>query len=74
MKTFIESLKSNTTIPYEVGEAMKERIVVGELKVDITGKALTSEQHAGGDAGLKNPEVWAEIELDGKKRFVALYN
>ena len=73
MRTFIENLKADSTIPYEVGEAFRGRIITKDLITDTTGKSLTSEQHGGGAAGLKNPEVWGEITIDGTRHFVALY-
>ena len=72
LEKVIQDMGASATIPYDIGEAMGGRLIK-PTTLDTTGKSLTSEQHAGGDAGLKNPEVWGEIVFDGTKHFVALY-
>ena len=70
---FKKNLEADTTIPFEVAEAMRVRVHTDELATDTTSKSLTSEQHAGGAAGLKNPEVWLEVTIDGVRHFVPAY-
>ena len=73
LERVINDLRASTSIPFDIGEAIKERVDINELLEDSTSKSLTSEQHGAGAAGLKNPEAWLEIEINGTKYFIPAY-
>jgi len=73
--SFVQSMKSGATIPFDVGEAFRDRLVDDKVVLDTTGKSLTSEQHGAGAAGLKNPEFWEEVIAgNGIRYFRPLYS
>ena len=73
LEKVIQDMRVSATIPYDIGEAMADLLGGEELQKDGTGKSLTSEQHGAGAAGLKNPEVWLEVTIDGTRYYVPAY-
>lgn len=79
LQSQMKALSNNATIPYDIGEALKARIL-GDAGVSaLSTKLSTSESQAVNEAGvatysvLKPPDGFLEITITENKYYIPYY-
>lgn len=76
----LDMLKSNSTIPNDIGEAMKARVLTDVNPVAISSKSSTSENQAVNESGassysvLKAPDGFLETTINGTTYYIPYFS
>lgn len=80
LESQIKALNNNATIPFDIGEAMKARILSDAGVAATSSKVASSEDQTVNEAGasppyavLKSPDAFLQITLLGNIYYIPVY-